>query len=357
MTKRENTRWFGHGCSCCREPGAIEAEGMSPGGLFASSGLAHGGNGGTASARRIDIHHHVAPPKWLDEVIGRDLLQPNTRSWSVEQSIEEMEKHGVAASAASITNPGLWFGDLAQTKRLCRESNDFMAQLVRDRPHRFAFFAATPLPDADGALAEITYALDTLKADGIGLFTSYRDIWLGNEAFAPVMEELNRRKANVFVHPTAAQCCMGLLPDVQPGIIEYGTDTTRAILGLLTSGQAVRFPDIKWIWSHAGGSAPFFAGRIEHSVPRMKDHKTRLPNGAIHEMKRFFYDVAGASNRGALVSLMELVEISQVLFGTDYPAQKSADAIAGLTGMKFSEAEMNAVNRDNALRLLPRLKG
>lgn len=330
-------------CSCCEVPG----------GFFVDSGLpaSGGGNG----ARRIDVHHHCAPPKWLDDVIGRDLLQPATRNWTTQQSIEEMDKHGISASAVSITNPGLWFGDVAQTKRLCRDSNDYMAQMVRDNPKRFAFFAATPLPDVDGSLAEISYALDTLKADGVGLFTSYRDMWLGAAAFEPVMAELNRRKASVFVHPTAAPCHMNLLPDVQPGVIEYGTDTTRAILGLLTSGQAVRFPDIKWIWSHAGGSAPFLAGRIEASVARFKDHKTRLPNGAIHEMKRFFYDVAGASNRGALVSLMELVEISQVLFGTDYPAQKSADAIAGLTGMKFSAEEMEAVNRGNALRLLPRL--
>ena len=346
------SHWRSDGCPYCGNAGPDHSNTAT--GLFADSGFAASGAGGFAS-RRIDVHHHVAPPKWLDDVIGRDMLQPNTRNWNAGQSIEEMDKHGVAAAAVSITNPGLWFGDVAQTRRLARDSNDFMAELVRDRPQRFAFFAAMPLPDVDGTLAEIAYALDTLKADGIGLFTSYRDMWLGNEAFEPVMDELNRREAKVFVHPTAAQCCMNLLPDVQPGVIEYGTDTTRAILGLLTSGQAVRFPDIKWIWSHAGGSAPFFAGRIEASVPRLKDHKTRLPNGAIHEMKRFFYDVAGASNRGALVSLMELVEISQVLFGTDYPAQKSADAIAGLVAMKFSEAELRAVNRDNALGVLPRL--
>ena len=154
-----------------------------------------------------------------------------------------------------------------------------------------------PLPDVDGTLAEIAYALDTLRADGIGLFTSYRDIWLGNDAFIPVMAELNRRKAVVFVHPTAAACCMNLIPDVPPGMMEYGTDTTRAIVGLMFSGAAVRFPDIRFIWSHAGGTAPFLAGRIEAAVGRLIDREMRLPNGAIHEMKRFFYDIAGAANR------------------------------------------------------------
>jgi predicted TIM-barrel fold metal-dependent hydrolase len=308
-----------------------------------------------SKAHRIDVHHHVAPPQWLDEVIGRDLLQPATRNWSVEKSIDDMGKGGVAAAAVSVTNPGLWFGDKAQSARLARDSNDFMAQLVRDRPARFAMFAAMPLPDVDATLREITYALDTLRADGIGLFTSYRDIWLGNEAFVPVMEELNRRKALVFVHPTAAQCCMNLIPDVQPGVMEYGTDTTRAILGLLFSGQAVRYPDIRFIWSHAGGTAPFLAGRIEGSVPRLKDYATRLPKGAIHEMKRFFYDVAGAANPGALTSLMQLVTTQQVLFGTDYPSGTSMDILAGLAKMTFSDADLAAIDRGNAIKLLPRL--
>jgi predicted TIM-barrel fold metal-dependent hydrolase len=226
--------------------------------------------------------------------------------------------------------------------------------MVHDRPARFGFFAAMPLPDVDGTLQEIAYALDTLKADGIGLFTSYRDIWLGNDSFTPVMEELNRRKAAVFVHPTAAACCINLIPGVAPGVIEYGTDTTRAMLSILCNGAAVKFPDIRFIWSHAGGSAPFFAGRIEASIPRLKDHATRLPHGAIHEMKKFFYDVAGAANRGALMSLLEMVATTQVLFGTDYPSGFSSDIIAGLATLGFPEADLAAINRSNALKLFPR---
>lgn len=312
---------------------------------------------GGRARHRIDVHHHVAPPKWLDDVVGRDLLQPATRNWSVEKSLDDMDKGGVAAAAVSITNPGLFFGDGAQAQRLARVSNEFMAQMVRDRPKRFAMFAAMPLPDIDATLYEIAYALDTLMADGIGLFTSYRDVWLGAQAFEPVMAELNRRKAVVFVHPTAAPCCMNLLPDVQPGVMEYGTDTTRAILGLVFSGQAVRYPDIRFIWSHAGGTAPFLAGRIEGSVSRLKDHATRLPRGAIHEMKRFFYDVAGAANTGALASLMQLVTAEQVLFGTDYPSGTSIDILKGLATMSYSAAELAAIDRDNAIKLLPRLAG
>jgi predicted TIM-barrel fold metal-dependent hydrolase len=328
-------------------------------GTFIADDVSASGGGSRraqAAPGRIDVHHHVAPPKWLDAAIGRDLLQPATRNWSAAGSLEDMDANGVASAAVSVTNPGLWFGDVEQTRKLARESNEFMARLAHDHPGRFGFFAAMPMPDVEATLHEIAHALDTLKADGIGLFTSYVDMWLGNDAFKPVMEELHRRKALVFVHPTAAACCMNLLPDVHPGVMEYGTDTTRAILGLLFSGQAAQFRDIRFVWSHAGGTAPFLAGRIEAAVARLANREKRLPNGAIHEMKRFFYDIAGAANPGALASLFTLVAKSQVLFGTDYPSGTSRDIIAGLAELKLSEADLAAINRENAVRLLPRFR-
>jgi predicted TIM-barrel fold metal-dependent hydrolase len=160
------------------------------------------------------------------------------------------------------------------------------------------------------------------------------------------------------VHPTAANCCRNLdyAPGVAPGSIEYGTDTTRAIMGIAFSGDAVRFPAIRFIWSHAGGSVPFLAGRIEGASGNAKDH---LPDGFIAELRKFYYDLAGASNRGAVASLLELVKPSQVLFGTDFPpGGTSAEYVRALAEMKmFSAQDLRAIDRDNALRLLPRLKG
>ena len=136
--------------------------------------------------------------------------KPPTPTGRPRKSIEDMDRGGVAAAVVSITNPGLWFGDAAVTRRLARACNDYGAKLVQDHPTRFGLFAAMPLPDVDATLKEIAYAYDTLKADGVGLLTSYGDTWLGNPAFRPVMEELNRRKAVVHVHPTAANCCRNL---------------------------------------------------------------------------------------------------------------------------------------------------
>jgi predicted TIM-barrel fold metal-dependent hydrolase len=312
--------------------------------------------GAGGNPRRIDMHHHFAPPAWIAEVKGRPLLQPANTRWTPDQSIEDMDRGGVAAAVVSITNPGLWFGDRAQVRRLARACNDYGAGLVRDHPKRFGFFASIPLPDVDAALREIEYAYDTLKADGIGLFTSYGDTWLGNPAFRPVMEEMNRRKAVVTVHPTAADCCRNLTyaPGVGPGSIEYGTDTTRAITGVAFSGDAVRFPEIRFIWSHAGGTAPFLAGRIDGASASARE---ALPHGFIAELKRFFYDTAGAANRGALSSLAQLVAPTQIVFGTDFPPGGSSAAVAAaLAGVGlFNERDLNAIGRDNAVRLLPRL--
>jgi predicted TIM-barrel fold metal-dependent hydrolase len=311
----------------------------------------------SAPPHRIDVHHHFAPPAWLVEVKGRPLLNVANTTWTAARSIEDMDRGGVAAAVISVTNPGLWFGDRTATRQLTRACNDYGARLVHDHPTRFGLFAAMPLPDVDDTLKEIAHAYDALKADGIGLFTSYGDTWLGNPAYRPVMEELNRRKAVVHVHPTAANCCRNLeyAPGVGAGSIEYGTDTTRAIIGVTFSGDAVRYPDIRFIWSHAGGSLPFLAGRIDGASGGAKD---RLPHGFVSEVKKFYYDVAGAANRGAIASLLELVTPSQVLFGTDFPpggtAAEYVKALAGL-GL-FSETNLRAIDRDNAVRLLPRFK-
>ena len=288
---------------------------------------------------------------------GRPLLQPANTTWTPEKSIEDMDRGGVAAAVVSITNPGLWFGDAAVTRRLARACNDYGATLVQDHPTRFGLFAAMPLPDVDATLHEIAYAYDTLKADGVGLLTSYGDTWLGNPAFRPVMEELNRRKAVVHVHPTAANCCRNLdyAPGVAPGSIEYGTDTTRAIMGVAFSGDAARFPDIRFIWSHAGGTVPFLAGRIDGASSSAKDRAAgRLharaeevllrPRGRGERGRGRVAAAAGHDRAGALRHRFPAWR---------RPASTSRRRWPRL-GM-FSESDLRAIDRDNAVRLLPRL--
>src|SRR5262245_2774206 len=368
MIARSVSRSFSRGCLCCAGEGDVAALDRRRFIAGAAAALTAGAGAigakrpalaqGPAKPHRIDVHHHFSPPKWIAEVSGRELLQPTNTNWTPAKSIEDMDKGGVAAAVISVTNPGLWFGESEVTRRLARECNDYGARLVQDHPTRFGLFAALPMPDVDATLREIDFAYGTLKADSVHFFTSYGDVWLGNPRFTPVMAELNRRKAVVHVHPTAANCCRNLIPDVSSGIMEYGTDTTRAMLGVMFSGTAVRCPDIRFIWSHAGGTAPFLAGRIDRSSRKAKERERRLPNGAMHEMKKFYYDTAGAANPGAMASLLKLVTSANVLFGTDFPPGGNSLAVVKALselGLGLTEDDMRAIDRDNAVRLLPRL--
>lgn len=366
-------RAFFRRCACCAEPatpaatsvdrrafvtGALAAAGLGTalaGTSFPKPLLAQGAS--APNPRRIDIHHHFSPPKWKDSVKGKELLAPANLNWTPEKSIEDMDKGGVAAAMISITNPGIWFGDKEATRQLARECNEYGTKLVQQHPTRFGLFCALPMPDIDATLKEIAYAFDTLKCDGAHFMTSFGDTWIGNPAHEPVIAELNRRKAVVHVHPTAANCCKNLIPGMPAGIMEYGTDTTRAIMNLMWSGLAAKYPDVRWIWSHAGGTAPFLAGRIDRSSRRVKD-KAKMPQGAMTEMKKFYYDTAGAANPGAIASLLQLVKSDHIMFGTDFPPGGTSAQVAkelAALGLGFTDADMRNIDRENAARLLPRL--
>jgi predicted TIM-barrel fold metal-dependent hydrolase len=357
------------GCLCCtptlppprrslaRRPQA-SAGGTSSAGVFAAAA----GSPSTstqvrdpkttaATPHRIDVHHHIAPPKFIEEM--KSLLQPPTLAWTVERTLEDMDKAGVATAITSITTPGVWIGDNAQGRRVARECNDYAAKLVSDFPGRFGMFTALPLPDIDASLREIEHGLDVLKADGICLFTSYRDKWLGDPAFEPVMEELNRRKAVVFTHPEAPLCCRGLIPGINEAVIEYGTDTTRAIARILFTGTAIRYPNIRWIFSHGGGTTPFLSERLVRAG-RLKHNEPHVPNGVMAELQKFYYDVAQIAHPMALAALTRMVPISQLLWGTDFPFRFGWEYVKGLAEFGFTESELRRIDRENALTLLPR---
>ncbi len=309
----------------------------------------------TARPHRIDVHHHHTPPPYAAAITAKNVAGP-VRDWTPEKSLADMDKAGVATALTSITTPAMRFLDDAGARKLARECNDYTAKLVADSKGRFGMFAVMPMPYVEGTLHEIGYALDTLKADGIALLTSYGDKWLGDPAFTPVMEELNRRRAVVYTHPTTANCCGNLIPDVPESIIEWGTDTTRTIASLVFSGTAARFHDLKIIFSHGGGTLPFLTERFLRLPLANKNVAARVPNGVEAELKRFYYDTAQAAHPYALASLTRLIPVSQIVFGTDFPYRTAIDHVKGLTDYGFSASDLQAIDRDNALRLLPKLR-
>jgi len=306
----------------------------------------------TPTAHRIDVHHHISPPTYLAAVSKAGLAAPPTLSWTLDKSLADMERAGVATAITSLTTPATSFLDGAARVRVTRESNEFAARLVADHPSRFGSFAALPLPDVDASLREIEYALDTLHAAGVGVLTSYQNRWLGDPAFAPVRDELDRRRAVVFVHPTTPACCENLLPDIPGSVIEYATDTTRALASLLFTGAAARCQHARFIFCHAGGTMPFLIERFTRLPEMQRSLAPHVPKGVLHELRRFHYDVAQASHAMALRPLLELMPISQVLFGTDFPFRTSIEHVESLFRHGLSAEDLRAVEHDNAQRLL-----
>jgi 6-methylsalicylate decarboxylase len=311
--------------------------------------------GGTT--RRIDVHHHFANAELIKLMAEKKTAGWNTWTpYSPAKAVEDMDKGGVQASMLSITTPGIWFGAADETKRLARELNEYGAKICSDYPGRFGLFAVLPLPNATNALKEIEYAFDTLKADGVGLLSSYSDKWHGDAAFAEVFRELNRRKAIVYTHAQVADCCQSLVTGINDTTIEYNTDTARSIISLIDSGRAAETPDIKYIWSHAGGTILALPGRfLGRQATREALSGTPEPNSHLGQLRRFYYDTAGSTNPIQMTALKQLIGMSKILFGTDFPFGRSANIAAGLveSGV-FNADELKLIDRGNTLKILPK---
>jgi 6-methylsalicylate decarboxylase len=305
---------------------------------------------------RIDVHHHLASPRSVEMLKGH-LTPALAEAMNAKRAIEDMDKGGITTAINSIPAPPRQVFENAEAgAAFARDNNEYLARLVTDHPGRFGMFAALPMPHVDATLKEIAYALDVLKADGVHLMTSYVDHWLGDKVFQPVFDELNRRKALVYTHPHSPYCCTNVLKEIvmPDAMIEYGTDTTRAIANVVFSGTARRSPDLKIIWSHAGGTMPFLIYRFLKTAC-IPANAQKLPDGVVAELKRFYYDTAQASHPVLLTALRQVVGLSHAVFGSDYPWHASAACVGELqeAGVLSAE-ELRGIESANILPLLPR---
>jgi 6-methylsalicylate decarboxylase len=323
-----------------------------------------------ANARAIDCHHHFASPAYIKALTAKEghhmhgfttwFALNAWKDYSPARTVEIMDRDGVATSMVSCTTPGAWFGNPAETRDMCREMNEYGARMVSDFKGRFGLFAMLPLPTIGDSLKEIEYAFDTLKADGVGLVSSYGNHWLGDPAFIPVFDELNRRKSVVYTHPIDGPCCVELMPEnTQPGTVEYNTDTARTILSVLATGAATRTPDIKYFFSHAGGTMPSLVERFGIGQPdNIADNLagTPAPNSRLYHLRRFFYDTAQSTNPVQMQGLKTIVGSSQIVFGTDFPFGSAAKHLTGLRKCGFNADELRGIHRENAARVLTKYK-
>ncbi|NNM75173.1 amidohydrolase family protein [Enterovirga aerilata] len=306
---------------------------------------------------RIDTQHHILPPRYVTEVgpeaIGRTLVSGQTPDWTPEHSLAAMDRHGIATAVVSVSAPGFPVPDPAA---LCRYCNDYAAEMVARYPGRFGSFASLPLPDVDASLSEISRALDQLGADGICLLTSYDGRYLGDPLFAPIMDELERREAMVYVHPNEAPgSFLGGLP---PASLEFPFDTTRAIANLLFTGTLLRTRSVKYIFSHAGGAVPFLAERLAR-LERRPDLKQHAPDGVLSELRRLHFDVALSAGELTLGALLRFTTPDRVLFASDFPHAPEpamAGSVDGLAKAGLAPPDLALIERGNALRLMPRLR-
>jgi predicted TIM-barrel fold metal-dependent hydrolase len=301
-------------------------------------------------SQKIDVHHHIVPKEYLATLASvgiKNAVGEPFPQWDIENTLAFMDRQGIAVAINSISVPGIYFGDNDFTQKFGRKCNEISARIVNEYPNRFGAYAILPLPDIEASIVELEYALDTLKLDAVVLFTNFGGIYLGDAYYDDLFYELNRRKAVVFVHPSVPP--LDTLPVIiKPAVLEFVFDTTRAIVNLIHRGAVKRFPDIRFIFSHAGGTVPFIAWRIAYGNKKI-----------INQLKRFYYDTAVSATPYALSSLMRLVESTQVLYGSDYPFSPERVVTLmndGLQNYDFEREALTKIVQQNALTLFPRFK-
>ena len=301
-------------------------------------------------SQKIDVHHHIVPKEYLAALASvgiKNAVGEPFPQWDIESTLAFMDRQGIAITINSISAPGIYFGDIDFTRKLARKCNEISERVVSEYPHRFGAFAVLPLPDIEASIIELEYALDTLNLDGVVLLTNFGGIYLGDAYYDDLFYELNRRKAVVFVHPSIPP--LDTLPVIiKPAILEFVFDTTRAIANLIHRGATKRFPDIRFMFSHGGGTVPFITWRITYGNKKI-----------INQLKRFYYDTAVSATPYALSSLSSLVEPTQILYGSDYPFSPERVVTLmndGLQNYDFEREALTKVVQQNALTLFPRFK-
>ncbi|MER8028245.1 amidohydrolase family protein [Streptomyces bauhiniae] len=310
------------------------------------------------NAARIDVHTHVVPPFWGEELPshGGDPSGWATPAWSPEAHLAYMDDQQIATSVLSLTAPSVvgWEG---QARRdMARRVNEYVAELVGRYPDRFGNFATVPLPDVEGAVAEAEYALDELGADWVVLLSNYEGVYLGDPRYAPLWEALNQRSAVVFIHP--ARPPIETLAGVPGPLVDYPFDTTRNAVQMVFTGVLDQYPDAKIILSHAGGFVPYAVMRFCELQPALE------PDGPTTEellakFRLFYWDTALSSGPDAFPSFLAFADHERILFGSDFPYAPAPVAAAFNrlldTRSGLTDEQKTAFDHGNARRIFGRL--
>jgi len=309
----------------------------------------------------IDVHHHILPDFFWREtngdhgVVGGIAPPP----WSAPEALSFMDDAGIDVAVTSVSTPGVHMGDDARARALARRCNELAADLIQARPDRFGAFACLPLPDVDGSFAELEYALDVLKLDGVVLFSNARGAYLGDKRFAPLFAELERRRAVVFVHPTASPDPTAHALGLPDSLIDFTADTTRTVAQLHYTNTFARTPNVKYIFSHAGGTIPYLATRFSIVDEMRVIAGAEERDSAADTFRRLYWDTALSWRDPVLQMLRATVGIDHVLYGSDYPYLRRDLAVGSVEHISrtqvLTDPERTAVLGGTAMTLLPRI--
>ncbi|WP_187278579.1 amidohydrolase family protein [Methylobacterium sp. WL64] len=317
-----------------------------------SGSLANTNSDKSNAARYIDVHAHVFPDFYeaaLKRAGINDVDGWTYPKWSPEAMFKAMDDHKIEAQLLSVSSPGISFAEGDDAKQLARRLNEYMAGLVKEHSPRLGSMAILPLPDVEASLAEIEYAFDTLDMDGVGIISNYNGVYLADAKIAPVLEELNRRKAVAFVHPTIPPGWRSFAVDIPAPVMEYIFDSTRMAQQLVSSGAKAKFPDIAIIVCHGGGTLPISHQRL---VKYWMDGKNQL-------FDTFYYELTATTEHEQLAALLAMTAPDRCMMGFDFPFMKPDwfDPLQGkLESYGFTPEELKGVIRNNALRLFPKLE-
>lgn len=352
-------------------------------------------------SKYIDLNHPIAPTEYIDALKKRDIsTAAGLKPWSLNETLELMDKNDISASVLSISEPGVYLSgkdtSLQFAKELSHQMNEICARIISDNPQRFGAFAALPLPDTGASLKELEYAFDVLKLDGVSLFSNYDGYYLGDPKFDALFSELNRKHAVVFIHPSAPPVNAKSHLNLPDGMLEAYFDITRTVFSLMVNGVTKKYPDIRFILGNAGGATPYMAARVgitaamsadlpgvintvvdimnfmyslsakgKEKMPETIKYFVRLksnvlPDGPDFYLKKFYYDTALSASPYAFLSLQTLIDSSKIVFGTGGSLKTQEIIPSTIQGLNeyagFNEKDRAAIGRDNALNLIPRLK-
>ncbi|NMO01488.1 amidohydrolase [Gordonia sp. TBRC 11910] len=307
---------------------------------------------------RIDVHHHLIPSAYRERLAAHGIAAAGGRElpdWSPEGSLEVMDRAGIATAILSVSTPGTGFlADPGEASRLARDLNDETASLIAAHPDRFGFFATLPMPDVDAAASEARRALDELHADGVVLLANARGTYLGEAGQEQLFSVLDERRATVFIHP--ADLPAPAVTGIPPFAADFLLDTTRAAYLLVSNGIRRRYPNIRFILSHAGGFVPYASHRMAVAIA---GESGRSPLDVLDDFSSFYFDTALSASSAALPSLLAFADPGHVLFGSDWPFAPEAAVqyfAAGLDTYTAHDADLGRrIERENALALFPRL--